>query len=142
MPPPRGVPPPARTRDRCPSLRPLQHFHEPPALVLGDRARLHETHEVAHLALVLLVVDLELGPPTHVTTVRRVLHQALDGDHDGLLHAVADHPADPDLPAITRLHLRHAPFHLLDPDSSRRAITPAREPGDLRPACAPSPPAP
>src|SRR2546427_577853 len=33
--------------------------------------------------------------------------------------------AAPDLPAITRLHLRHAPFHLLDPGSSRRAITPA-----------------
>src|SRR5881296_443556 len=91
---------PARTRNRCPSLRLLHHFHETPALVLRDRARLHEAHEIAHLALVLLVVDLELVPPANVTAVGGVLHQALDGDHDGLLHAVAHHPADPDLPAI------------------------------------------
>src|SRR5580765_5367411 len=92
------------------SLRPFDDFHEPPALVLRDRARLHEAHEVADLALVLLVVDLELAPPANVTAVRRVLHQALDGNDDGLLHAVAHHPADPDLPAIACRHrLRHAP---------------------------------
>src|SRR5262245_21577807 len=105
---------PARTHAWSPSLRPLQHFHETPALVLRDRACLHEAHQIAHLALVLLVVDLELGPPAHVAAVRRVLHQALDGDHDGLLHPVAHHTADPDLPTIARrLRPHHAPSHLL-----------------------------
>src|SRR5437867_3997670 len=78
----------------------LDDPHQPPALVLRHRPRLHEADDVADLALVGLVVHLELGPAPHVAAVSRVLHQALDRDHDRFLHPIAHHLADPDLPAI------------------------------------------
>src|SRR5262249_40945613 len=71
------------------SSRPLDELQEAPPLVLGQRSRLHEADHVAHATLVLLVVHLEFLPATDVTAVRRVLHQALDGHHDRLVHPVA-----------------------------------------------------
>src|SRR5689334_9767653 len=68
----------------------LHESREPPALVLGQRARLHEADHVPDMALVLLVVHLELLATAHVTAIGGVLHQALDGDHHRLFHAVAD----------------------------------------------------
>src|ERR1700687_405765 len=48
---------------RLPGL--LHDFQNSPALFLGDRARLGDADQVAHAALVLLVVDLELGALLH-----------------------------------------------------------------------------
>src|SRR5262245_7854499 len=81
-------------------LRLLHDLHETPALVLGDRPRLHEADRVADPALVLLVVHLELRPAPHVASVLRVLDQALDGHDDRLVHAIADHLAHAGLAAI------------------------------------------
>src|SRR5258705_2444287 len=87
-------------------LRPLHELDETPALFLRQGPGLHEADGVPFLALVLLVVDLEPAPPPHVPPVHRVLDQALDHDHDRLLHLVRHDLADPKLPA--------APFFLLD----------------------------
>src|SRR5690606_27607217 len=70
------------------------------ALLLGERPGLHDADLVAHLALVVLVVGLELLRPPDVLLVQRVLDQGLHGDHDGLVHLVADDDADAGLTAI------------------------------------------
>src|SRR5580765_5504509 len=120
------------------SLGPLDEPDEAPALVLRDRAGLHETDGVAHVTLVLLVVHLEFRPAADVAAVDRMLHQALDGDDDRLLHAIAHHLADSRLSAVARFSFRgHSSPHPL------RVRSPARSAGarlrHLRPSrCAPS----
>src|SRR5512140_449072 len=84
-------------------LRPLHELDETPALVLRQGSRLHEADDVPFLALVLLVVHLELAAPAHVTLVLGVLHQALDHDHDRLVHLVGHHLADARLAATALL---------------------------------------
>src|SRR5256885_2623762 len=78
----------------------LDELQESPALVLGHGPGLHEANHVTDLALVLLVVDLELLPPPHVAAHGGVLHEALDGHDDRLVHAIAHHLAGAGLPAI------------------------------------------
>src|SRR5690242_10845752 len=80
-------------------LRPLHELDGTPTLVLGQGPRLHEADDVPFLALVLLVVHLELAAPAHVTLVLGVLDQALDHDHDGLLHLVRHDLTDAHLAA-------------------------------------------
>src|SRR5213083_3490330 len=70
------------------SSRALHDSHEAPPLVLRQRTRLGEPDDVADVTLVLLVVHLELLPAPHVSADRRMLHQTLDRDHDGLVHPV------------------------------------------------------
>src|SRR5512140_3431287 len=73
---------------------------EAPTLVLAEGARLHESDDVSHVALVLFVVDLVLAPPADVLAVRSVLHEALDRHHGGLLHRRAhDHAGQQLAPA-------------------------------------------
>src|SRR6185369_1059833 len=94
----------ARVEGRWPyarSLGALHEFDEAPALVLGQGPGLHESNGVAHAAFVLLVVDLEPRPPPDVAAVRGMLDQALDRNHDRLVHTVADHFAQPDLAAMS-----------------------------------------
>src|SRR5262245_54154769 len=102
------------------SLRPLHEFDEAPALVLGQRPRLHEADRVAHLALVLLVVDLELRAATHVAAIRLVLHQPLDRHHHRLVHAVADHLAHAGLAAVANQGRRFG--HTFRPSFSRSTV--------------------
>src|SRR5262245_52843320 len=80
---------------------------EPPPLVLGHRARLHEPDHVADAALVLLVVHLELLPTTHVAAEGGMLHEPLDGHDNSLVHAVAHHLAHAHLPSTAFRRGRH-----------------------------------
>src|SRR5262245_64686348 len=96
-------------RDRRPRrgrlLGPLDELDETPALLLRQGSRLNEADDVPFLALVLLVVDLEAAAPAHVALVLGVLDQALDHDHDRLLHLVRHDLADAQLAAPALLGL-------------------------------------
>src|SRR4029078_10568264 len=74
------------------ALDALDEVEKPPAFVLAQRSRLHESDDVPHLGLVLLVVNLELVPAADVLAVGLVLDQTLDRKHDRLVHPV---PPDP-----------------------------------------------
>src|SRR5437762_1960318 len=87
----------------------LHYFDHAPALVLGDGTRLRDAHQVAHAALVLLVVGLETDPLLKRLLVERVRLQDGDLDDHRLVHLVRDHVADPYL-ALTAFgggRLRH-----------------------------------
>src|SRR3989440_12842807 len=86
----------ASGRDRA-SFRLLTDLENAPALPLGDGARLGDADEVAHAALVLLVVDLEAGPLLDGLLVEPVRLGRADLDDDRLVHLVRDHSAQPDL---------------------------------------------
>src|SRR6187549_1113926 len=88
-------------------LRPLHELDETPALLLRQGPGLHEADGVPFLALVLLVVNLEPGAPAHVALVHRVLDQALDHDHDRLVHLVRHDLADAQLAPSAFLGLGH-----------------------------------
>src|SRR5467141_919959 len=78
-------------------LRLLHDFEHAPALLLGDGARFGDADEVAHAALVLLVVDLEPRALLHGLAVQPVgLRRAHLDDH-GLVHLVGDDGAEADL---------------------------------------------
>src|SRR5262249_26882067 len=64
-----------------------------PALVARQRSRLDETHAVADLALVLLVVRLVALPLLQELVVLLVADEALDDDDDRLVHLVRHHEA-------------------------------------------------
>src|SRR5713226_1695781 len=68
-----------------------------PALLFRDGARFGDAHEVADAALVLLVMDLELGPVLQGLAVKAVRAGRADLDDDGLFHPVRDHVAKADL---------------------------------------------
>src|SRR5574341_1415291 len=74
-----------------------QPEHAPP-LLLAQRAGFDDLHPVADPALVLLVVRLVLGPALRVFLVDRVHHKPLHPHDDRLVHLVADHGPDLDLP--------------------------------------------
>src|SRR5919204_2907616 len=81
----------------------LHDFQYAPALLLRDGTRLGDADEVAHAALVLLVVDLEAGALLHRLAVQAVGLARADLDDDGLVHLVRDHRAEADLaPAAGR----------------------------------------
>src|SRR5436309_266269 len=75
----------------------LEDLDDAPALGGRERTGLHDLDPVAHAALVLLVVRLELAGAPHDLAVERVLDAVLDQDDDGLVHLVADHQALADL---------------------------------------------
>src|SRR5438270_3208267 len=76
----------------------LRHdLDDAPPLFLGQRTRLRDAHEVADAALVLLVVDLELGALAHRLAVEAVGFRRAHLDDDRLVHLVGDDVAQPDL---------------------------------------------
>src|SRR5215472_15271288 len=81
----------------CTSPRLLDHFDDAPALLLRQRAGLHDPDQVAHLALVALVVGLEARAVLDHLLVERVALAVGDLHHHGLVHPVGDHPAEADL---------------------------------------------
>src|SRR3990170_2995859 len=72
----------------------LNDLEHPPPLLLGERPRLDELHEISHLALVLFVVDLELRRPAYGFVVPRVRDLPRHRQHDRFVHLVADDPPD------------------------------------------------
>src|SRR6202165_1479674 len=76
----------------------LHDLEQAPALLLGDGARLSDADQVAHAALVLLVVDLELRPLLDRLLVEPVRLGRAVLDDDRLVHLVRDHRAQADLP--------------------------------------------
>src|SRR5579859_6745181 len=75
----------------------LHDFQDAPALLLGDRACLGDADQVAHTALVLLVVDLELRALLDRLAVQAVGLGRADLDDDRLVHLVGDDRAQADL---------------------------------------------
>src|SRR5438094_2364892 len=73
-----------------------------PSFLLGEGARLGDADEVAHAALVLLVVDLELGALLHGFPVKAVCLRRSNLDDDRLVHLVRDHGAEADLAPAAR----------------------------------------
>src|ERR1700680_4622293 len=69
----------------------LDYFEQAPALLFGDGARFRDADEVADAALVLLVVDLELGALLHGLLVEPVRFGRADLNDDRLVHFVRDH---------------------------------------------------
>src|SRR5947207_4823576 len=72
----------------------VDHAAESPPFVAAERPALDDRHAIADRALVLFIVHLVALPPREELAVFRVLHTAVDGDHRGLVHFVADD--DPD----------------------------------------------
>src|SRR5437867_1262806 len=88
------------TRVSCWTIRLLGLLHDlehSPALLLGEGARLGDADEVAHAALVLLVVDLEARPLADGLAVQAVGLGRPDLDDDGLVHLVGDDGAEANL---------------------------------------------
>src|SRR6202171_2027330 len=83
----------------------LHDLEQAPPLLLGDGARLGDADQVANAALILLVVDLELGALPDGLAVEAVRLGRADLDDDRLVHLVGDHggKADFPLPAMSRL---------------------------------------
>src|SRR5690606_5675318 len=77
----------------APSLGLLENLDHAPPLGGGQRPGLHQEHAVADPAGVVLVVGLVLLGTADDLAVQRVLDAVLDGDHNGLVHLVADHHA-------------------------------------------------
>src|SRR5882672_8966533 len=75
----------------------LHDLEQAPALLFGDGARLGDADEVAHAALVLLVVNLETRALADGLAVQAVRFGRADLDDDRLVHLVGDHSAQPDL---------------------------------------------
>src|SRR6202165_5757411 len=75
----------------------LHDLEQAPALLLGDRARLGDADQVADSALVLLIVDFELGALADGLAVETVGLGRADLDDDRLVHLVGDHRSEPDL---------------------------------------------
>src|ERR1041384_960297 len=80
----------------------LDDLEYAPALLLGDRPRLGDAHQVAHAALVLLVVDLELGALLNRLAVQAMGLGRADLHDHGLVHLVCDDGAQPDLAPASR----------------------------------------
>src|SRR5439155_21809618 len=81
----------------------LHDLEHAPALLLGDGTRLGDAHEVAHAALVLLVVDVEPGALLHRLAVQAMSLGLADLDDDRVVHHVGDNGAQADLaPAAGR----------------------------------------
>src|ERR1700682_6222101 len=74
-------------------LRFLHDLEQAPALLFRDRARLGDADEVAHAALVLLVMDLEPRALLDRLAVQPVGLGRADLDDDRLVHLVRDHGA-------------------------------------------------
>src|SRR5438128_251210 len=77
----------------------LGNLHDAPALLLGDRTRLHVLDDVADSALAVGVVGLKFGRAADGLAIEGMAHYRFDGDHDRLLHLVADHAPMADFPS-------------------------------------------
>src|SRR5664279_2585755 len=108
-------------------LRLLEDFHDAPPLGGRQRTRLHDQDTVADAGVVELVVGLELDVATQHLAVEGVLVALLNGDHDGLLHLVADDETLTGLARAARLgHVLILRAHTSAPSmmpSSRSRIT-------------------
>src|SRR5690606_26222535 len=82
------------------SLGLFEDLDDAPTLGRRERPGLHDQDPVTDAALVLLVVSLELVVAAHDLAVEGVLDTVLDGDHDGLVHLVADDQALTDLAGV------------------------------------------
>src|SRR4029077_19500658 len=80
----------------------LHDLEHAPANLLGDRLRFGDADEVAHAALVLLVVDLELRALLHRLAVEAVGFRRAHLDDDRLVHLVGDDGAQADLALAAR----------------------------------------
>src|ERR1700693_76868 len=87
-------------------LRLLHDLEHPPALLLGDGARLGDADQVADATLVLLVVNLELRAPLDGLAIQTVGLGCADLNDDRLVHLVGDHRAEPDLALAAGLFRR------------------------------------
>src|SRR5262245_36675103 len=76
---------------------PLEDLLDPPPLVLGQGASLHDQHAITDVRRVLLVVRLEPLRALDNALVPRVPEGALHRDHTRLAHLVADHQPNPGL---------------------------------------------
>jgi hypothetical protein len=85
-------------------LRLLHHFHQTPTLALAQRTALHDPHDIAYRALVLLVVSMEAGGLLYELTIDRVLHLPFNSYRDGLIHLVALYHPDPCFAQISFNH--------------------------------------
>src|SRR5690606_17332335 len=130
-----------RTIDSCwiivASPRSLDHLEHAPTLRPRERTRLLDTDHVPLASGVPLVVRVVLLRTPDLLAVERVCDHPLDGDDHGLVHLVADHGPDPDLPPASRL-LRHGLNALPAPARARAGSScnarapyaaPARAPG-------------
>src|SRR5437870_9396153 len=112
------------SRDSCwimRSPRLLDDLDDAPALVLRERSGLHDPHQVAHAAVVLVVVDLELRPVLHDLLVEGVGLEVGDLHHHRLVHLVGDHPAHPHLAKAALIPRLVAVGHSLSSLSGLRA---------------------
>src|SRR5262249_4780432 len=82
------------------SARPLQDFHDAPALQLRERTRLGQAHPVALTGVVRLVVRVEVARLLHGLAVARVPDPVDDRDDHRLVHLRGDHEPFPDLPGV------------------------------------------
>src|SRR5947207_12760618 len=102
-------------------------FHDleqAPALLLRDGPGLGDADEVAHAALVLLVVDLEPGALLHGFAVQAVRPGRANLDDDLLVHLVGDDLAQADLAPAARRSLRRLRGGIVHSDSSFLARRP------------------
>ena len=72
----------------------LDDLDQPPVLILGNGACLHNQHLIADIALVLLVVRLELNGVLDDLFIQRMLFAAFDRDDDRLVHFIGNDLAD------------------------------------------------
>src|SRR5580658_4325584 len=84
-------------------FRSLEDLQQAPALVARHRPALLDTHQIAGLGIVLLVVRLEARRLTNDLLVDRVRDARLGHDHDGLFHLVADDAALLDAAVVAAL---------------------------------------
>src|SRR5579872_651423 len=117
-------------------LRSLHDLDQTPALLLGERPAFHDLHEIADVALVLLVVRLEAFRLADDLLVHGMRNARLGDDDDRLLHLVGRDATDLDLaPAAlcSRLsvRLRHA---CPPPSASRRSPSRSARSRDGSPA--------
>src|SRR5438874_4299077 len=131
------------------SFRFLHDLYDAPALLLRDRPRLDDPDQVAHAALVLLVVSLESDALLHRLLVEGMSLQQGHLDDDCLVHLVRDHIAGPDLalaPVGRRSESRpHGPIHRFPRPLRFRLLeslppSPAPRPRPPRPVPAPRSP--
>lgn len=73
------------------SFRSLDDLGQTPALVLAQRARLHDANGVTLIRFIVLIVSHQLRGALDKFPVDRVLDLALDSNADALIHLAAHH---------------------------------------------------
>src|SRR5690606_7192182 len=75
------------------SASPFQDFHDPPALLPGQRPGLHHPHAVAHAALVVLIMRLQANRPTYAPCVERMPPMTLVSNESRIVKLLNEHHA-------------------------------------------------